>query len=151
LKKYLQRLEETIAERTTEFTKQNIELKQSNIEQQKTKSGLNLKSVMLEKAPEIILLTDFAGIITYVNEAGRRIFDLEEPKSPGTNLSESAISGVKKIVSSVSGELSEKRQLKYEAPFTRRDGTTVQLEVHSCIIETAYGDRVLSIVHDITK
>ncbi len=151
LKKYLQRLEETIAERTSEFTKQNIELKVANIEQQRTKSGLNLKSIMLEKAPESIVLTDFAGNITYLNEVGRRTFESEEPKTPGTNLSESAISGVKKVVSSVSGELKEKRHLKYEASFTRRDGTTIQMEVHSCVIETAYGDRVLSIVHDLTK
>lgn len=151
LDNYRQRLEEGVADRTSDYARTNQELKLTTAELGRVEAGLQLRTLMMDKASVAIFLIDKAGKLLYANEAANQYFEFERERLIGMSFWQIVQPQTKQVVESALEELAKKGRLDYETEYTRKDGTIMPVLVHSSLITTSNGEYIVSIVDDITR
>ncbi len=151
LNKYKTRLENVVAERTSELVKANEKLTFEMHERQKTFEGLKLRATILDNAREAIFLINTNGGFAYANEAASKIY--------GFTLEEFLRLNIRELLPpeeafKVEGRLKnalEKGQYQFETIHLRKDKTQMKVQIRHSLIKTQHGQFIVTVVRDITK
>ncbi|MBK6680189.1 MAG: PAS domain S-box protein [Ignavibacteriales bacterium] len=122
--------------------------------EEKVKASEEKYRTLTETTPNIILMHDFNGIITYINRAGLKLIQLPEKEIIGKS--------IKQFVPDALFEEVKERQklrlqgftdtLEYKTAFTTTDGRLLKIKVVSApIIKNGKMESFLLVAHDITE
>lgn len=122
--------------------------------EEKVKASEEKYRTLTETTPNIILMHDFNGIITYINRAGLNLIQLPEKQIIGKS--------IKQFVPDALFEEVKERQklrlqgftdtLEYKTAFTTTDGRLLKIKVVSApIIKNGKMESFLLVAHDITE
>lgn len=151
LNRYQQRLEEVVAERTSEFAKMNQNLTQEIDERRKTEEGLTLRAMILDNARDAIFLVNKNGDFVYANEAASRTYGYRHDEFLNMNLRQLLQPQEAPLVESRFREVIEKGQLDLETVHVRKDKSTTLVQVRHSLVKTLHGEFIVSVIHDVAK
>jgi PAS domain S-box-containing protein len=151
LNRYQQRLEEVVAERTSEFAKMNQNLTQEIDERRKTEEGLMLRAMILDNAREAIFLVNKNGDFVYANEAASRTYGYSQNEFLNMNLRQLLQPQEAPLVESRFREVIEKGQLDLETIHVRKDKSTTFVQVRHSLVKTLHGEFIVSVINDVAK
>ena len=148
LKRYRDRLEEVVAQRTAECTQAKQDLNEEIQAHQKTEEGLKLRAVILDNAKEAIFLVSPKGDFAYANEAASKMYgrSLDE----FLNLSIHALMppedspSVEKLLNHVL----EKGQTSLEMVHVRKDNSPVKIKLYANTVKTFRGQFIVLLIRE---
>lgn len=146
LARYRYRLEQVVAERTSECTQTNKELTREINERQRTEEGLMLRVIILDNVKEPIFLVNPKGEFVYANKAASETY--------GYNLNEFLNMNLRQLLQPEDApkidarllETVEKGQIEFDTIHVRKDKR--QMPVHVChnVIKTLHGQFIVSTI-----
>ncbi len=147
LEKYRVRLEQVVADRITEFTKTNEELKKEIAEHRKTEEKLLLRATILDNARTAIFLVNKNGDFVYANK--------ETSKSYGYSLDELFNMNIRQLlppqeaqkIESRLKQIAERGQLDLETTHMKKDKSPMPVQVRHTLIKTMHGEFIVSVIH----
>lgn len=146
LNSYRGRLEEVVAERTSECAKINEQLTFEVQEHRKTEEGLKLRAAILDNAMNSIFLVNTKGDFAYANDAAAKAYGYSTDEFLNMNISAllppTDVSSVKTLLS----HIIEKGQTSLEMVHLRRDGAKMPVKLYSNIIKTQHGQFILFVI-----
>ncbi len=116
----------------------------------RTGEELELRAQLLDNAGDAIILSDLKGNILYVNETFCRSHGYSREELIGKHLSLFDIPEFGPTVEIRIEELKKEGQVEFETTHFRKDGSSIDVEVHARVIESGERNLVLSIERDIT-
>jgi PAS domain S-box-containing protein len=150
LNKYRHRLEEVVAERTSECAKANEQLTQEVEAHKKMEEGLMLRALILDNAGEAIFLVNSKGDFVYANEAACKTYGYSRDEFLNMNLSQLLSHPETSITEARLKEVLQKGKVEFEAVHLRKDGSLMQVRVRHSLIKTLYGQFIVSVMRDLT-
>ena len=112
---------------------------------------LNLKTQLLDAATDSIFLYRPDGSLIYVNEVAYKSRGYNKEELMAINGWDLTIPEFAELFDSQVKEIMDKGEATFESVHLRKDGTSMQVEIHSRIIKVGNEDLILSVCRDITK
>jgi PAS domain S-box-containing protein len=151
LNRYRYRLEEVVAERTSECAKANEQLVQEIATHKKMEEGLALRAAILDNARDAIFLVNSKGDFAYANEEACKTYGYTRDEFLNMNLRQLHSLKEETFVESCLKEVLEKGQLDLETAHLRKDKTLMQVKVRHSLIKTLHGQFIVSVATDMTS
>lgn len=151
LTRYRQRLEHTVAERTTEFARANEKLTQEMEEHRQTGEGLELRATILDNAREAIFLINPEGNFTYANEAAIKTYGYSRAEFLSMNLKQLLRTEEAPLIAGRLKEVIRAGQMELETIHLRKDKSPMPVQVRHSLIKTLHGQFIVSVMRDITN
>jgi PAS domain S-box-containing protein len=146
LDKYRQRLENVVAERTTEFAKKNRELIQEINEHRKTEEDLLLRAMILDNAGATIFLINKNGDFLYANEEASKTYGYTRDEFLSMNIRILLRPQDVDLIKSRLQEATEKGTKELETVHLRKDRTPMTVQIRHTRIETAHGEFIVTVI-----
>jgi len=112
---------------------------------------LNLKTQLLDGVNESIFLYRPDGSLIYVNEVAYKSRGYNKEELMAINGWDLTIPEFAELFDSQVKEIMDKGEATFESVHLRKDGTSMQVEIHSRVIKVGNEDLILSVCRDITK
>jgi two-component system NtrC family sensor kinase len=112
---------------------------------------LNLKTQLLDAATDSIFLYRPDGSLIYVNEVAYKSRGYNKEELMAINGWDLTIPEFAELFDSQVKEIMDKGEATFESVHLRKDGTSMQVEIHSRVIKVGNEDLILSVCRDITK
>ena len=151
LNKYRFRLEQVVAERTTECGKINEKLTQEIEEHKKMAEGLMLRAMILDNAGVAIFLVNSMGDFVYVNEAACKTYGYSRDEFLNMNSRQLVRTGEAAVFESHLREVLETGQVQFETVHVRKNGSLIGVNVGYSPVKTTHGQFILSVVRTLTS
>lgn len=148
LNKYRQRLEEVVAERTTQLAKINETLRREIHEHKRTEEGLKLRATILEGAGEPIFLLNTKGFFAYANEAASKLYGYSVDEFLNMNLSQLLQPEERSQLESRLREIIEKGQLQRETTHLRKNKSKMHVQLCHNLIKTQHGQFIVTVARE---
>ncbi len=145
LNKYRYRLEEVVAERTSECSKVNEQLLQEIAEHQKLEEGLKLRAAILDNARESIFLINQKGDFSYANEAACKTYGYTRDAFLNMNLRQLLSPEEAPDMESHLRAVLEKGFQDLDASFIQKNGALTKVKMRLNLVKTLHG-RFIEIV-----
>jgi len=120
-------------------------------ERKQMEEELRLRAQLLDNASDSITLVDSDGNLLYVNEIFCKSHGYSREEAIGMNLRQLDIPGFDEIIESRTQEIREKGIAVFEDIHLSKDGSAIDVEVHSRFIESDNRELILSVERDITE
>ncbi len=150
LNRYRQRLEQVVAERTSEFARTNARLEMEIAEHRKAQEGLLLRAAILDNASEALFVLSQGGDFVYANEAALKMYGFSRDEFLNMNLRRLVMPEQVSLVKPRLKQILETGHLDMETVHVRKNGTPVPVWVHHTRVKTMHGECIFSVVRDIT-
>ncbi|MDP3879153.1 MAG: PAS domain S-box protein [Dehalococcoidales bacterium] len=150
LKRYRQRLEQTVAERTAEFAEVNEKLTRQMEEHRKAEAGLVLRATILDNAREAIFLINPEGYFAYANEAAIKTYGYSRDEFLSMNLSQLLRTEEALLIPGRFKEVLRMGQMELETIHVRKDRSLMPVQVRHNLIKTLHGQFIVSVMRDMT-
>ncbi len=149
LDSYNRRLEEVVANRTTEYADANERLTREIMEHKKTEEGLRFRAMILDNLTEAIFLANLKGEFVYVNLAACELFGYSCNQVLNMNfLSLLQIPETDKT--GLMDKLQQNGQIDIHTVNFRREKEEIPIHLRMGLVQTAHGKLVISVIHKIT-
>lgn len=131
-----------------------LDVTEKYLAEEKIKASEEKYRTLSETTPNIILMHDFNGIITYINRAGLNLIQLPESEIIGKSIQQFVPDA---LFEEVKGRQKLRLQgftdtLEYKTAFTTTDGRLLKIKVVSApIIKNGMMESFLLVAHDITE
>jgi PAS domain S-box-containing protein/putative nucleotidyltransferase with HDIG domain len=117
----------------------------------KAQEELKLRAVLLDTSTDSIILHDYNGKFKYVNEAAYKTKGYTREELMAMRLDDLVVAEYAVQIEQRKKEIREKGWAIFEAAQHRKDGSIMNIEVNSRIIEFEGEELLLSVEHDITE
>ena len=151
LNNYRQRLEEVIAQRTSQYARAYEELKQKVQEQLGTKEDLKLRATILDNARESIFLLNSKGDFSYVNRAASETYGYTENEFLNMNIRQLVLPPEKNLIEKRFKDVLEKGRLDLQTIHVRKDKSLMPVQVRHSKIKTTHGSFIVMMMRDLTE
>ncbi|MHB8085762.1 MAG: PAS domain S-box protein, partial [Dehalococcoidia bacterium] len=120
-------------------------------EQRKAQEQLKLRALLLDTSTDSIVMHDFDGNFKYVNEAAYKTKGYTREELMSMRLDDLVATEYAGLLEQRKKEIREKGWATFEAAQCRKDGSVMNIEVNTRIIEFEGEELLLSVEHDITE
>jgi len=150
INKYRYRLEEVVAQRTTECAKANEELTREIHEHQKMEEGLKLRAIILDNSREAIFLINTKGDFAYANEAASKAYGYSLDDFLNMNIRSLLQPRDVPTIESLLRNISEEVLISHEMVHLRKDKSQMPVKVHNSLVKTLHGKFIVVVVREIS-
>jgi PAS domain S-box-containing protein len=150
LNKYRYRLEQVVAERTSECAKANEELTREIQEHRKTEEGLKLIAMILDNAKETIFLVNTKGDFAYANEAASKTYGYSLEEFFNMNIRSLLPPNDVPLIESLLRNIVEKGQISLETVHVRKDRSLMSVQVYHNLVKTLHGQFIVVVIREIS-
>jgi PAS domain S-box-containing protein len=151
LNRYRFRLEQVVAERTSECAKINENLIQEIEEHKKVAEGLMLRAMILDSAGVAIFLVNSKGDFVYVNEAACKTYGYSHDEFLNMNSRQLVRHREVAVAESHLKEALDTGQVQFETVHIRKDGSLISVNVGYSPVKTPHGQFIVIVVRTVTN
>jgi PAS domain S-box-containing protein len=148
LNSYNQRLEEVVAQRTTEYAQANKILTQEIVEHHKTEEGLQFRAMVLDNLSIAIFLANLRGEFVYVNSAACELFGYSCSELMNMNLM-SALHIPEVKNGDILERLQKTEQIDIHTVHTKENMEKTPIHLHMNLMKSAHGKLIISVIHKV--
>jgi PAS domain S-box-containing protein len=149
LSNYRLRLEEVIAQRTSECVRGNKKLMMEIQEHKKTEEEFNLRAMILDNTREAIFLANVKGEFVYANKAATTFYGYSMDEFLNLKLTSLMQPKDAPSMETLITRLIEKGQTSLEMVHQRKDGTQLPVGVYSDMVKTMHGQFIILVIRRI--
>ena len=120
-------------------------------ERKTAEEELKLRAQLLDNATDFIFLRDLDGNYAYVNESALKALGYSQEEFMKLKVNKAVASGYTWVKGSLMEELKEKDTVTFETALKCKDGSTIPVESHACLIKSSGKKFILSTVRNITE
>ncbi len=120
-------------------------------ERKRSEDELALRAQLLDSVNDSIVLHDFEGRFHYVNEVACRFYGYSREEMMQKNVFELSTPASAEDRQFRLNELKTRGRVMFEAVNSRKDGSSIPIEVNASVIDIGGKQFVLSVARDITK
>ncbi|MBI2853438.1 MAG: PAS domain S-box protein [Chloroflexi bacterium] len=148
---YRQRLEEAVAQRTSELAQANTKLAEEMDQHRRAEEGLLLRAAILDNVREPIFLINPAGDFLYINEAACKTYGYNHKEFLSMNIRQLLPSQDIESIESRLKQVLETRELDADAVHRRKDGSLMPVHVRQSLIKSKHGELIVSAICDVGR
>ncbi len=146
LNRYRNRLEEVVAERTSECAKTNKQLTFEIQEHKKTEQALKLRATILDNVLDAIFLVNAKGNFAYANASASKAYGYSLDEFLNMNITTLLQPEDTPSLEKLLGHILEKGQTSLEMVHLRKDGALMPVKLYSNVIKTTYGQFIVFVI-----
>lgn len=150
LNKYRYRLEEVVAERTSECAKANEGLTREIQEHRKTEEGLKLRAMILDNTRETIFLVNTKGDFAYANEAASKAYGFSLEEFLNMNIRSLVQLNDVPLIETLLRNIVEKGQITLETAHVRKDKSQMSVLAYHNLVKTLHGKFIVVVIREIS-
>jgi len=146
LNRYRNRLEEVVAERTSECAKTNKQLTFEIQEHKKTEQALKLRATILDNVLDAIFLVNSKGNFAYANASASKAYGYSLDEFLNMNITTLLQPEDTPSLEKLLSHILEKGQTSLEMVHLRKDGALMPVKLYSNLIKTTYGQFIVFVI-----
>ena len=151
LNNYNQRLEQVVAQRTTDYAETTKKLAQEIVERQKIQEGLVFRATILDHVRMAIFLINFKGDFVYANQAAVKLFGYTFEEFPTLNLAHLLEPEDAATLKTCLETIIAMGHFEAENIHVCRDNATIRTHDQYNLIKTTHGQFIVCVLRPISK
>jgi PAS domain S-box-containing protein len=145
LQSYNQRLEQVVAQRTSEYAQTNKRLTKEIVDHRKSEEGLMLRATILDNLSQAIVLTNLNGEFVYTNHAACNLFGYTCEEFLDKNFL-ALLKLTAQEQKALNENLLKTKEVELAVKSAKKDNTVLLLQLRLSIIKTVHGKFVISFI-----